>query len=88
MENSDSLDLSTTITFIKIFNTIAKNRELKRSDPKYQVFEDLFRKKYLDISCKVIEGDIGRGMSYYSKKHDLYIGGPVHLNSQYHIIDP
>jgi len=36
----------------------------------------------------MIDGSIGRGMSYYFRKYNLDIGGPVHSNSHYHIIEP
>jgi hypothetical protein len=86
MQSSDSLDLASTIIFIKVFNTLSRNNELIEEDQKYRVFYDLFYKKHLTASSKVIEAGPGRGMSYYSKKYDLSIGGSIPPNSRYFII--
>jgi hypothetical protein len=68
------------MVMIRLFNTIEEN---ELTDTKSKTFRDLFFPSAIGEAAKAIDAGIGKGMCYYSKKYDLYIGGSPHQNSQY-----
>lgn len=70
------------ITMIRLYNTITV---LHLTDKKSAKFINLFTPGYLGKAAKAINATISKGMSYYSKELDLYIGGKPHHNSQFNI---
>lgn len=85
-----SVNISTdeAIVMVRIFNTLNVYRDMRVKDApnNYGAFYEIFFKKYFFIIVKIIDGKIAKGMSYYSKKLNLYIGGLEHQNSQYYIL--
>lgn len=85
-----SVNISTdeAIVMVRIFNTLNIYRDMRVKDApnNYGAFYEIFFKKYFFIIVKIIDGKIAKGMSYYSKKFNIYIGGLEHQNSQYYIL--
>jgi len=77
---TETIDRDDFITMIRLYNTITV---LHLSDKKYTQFINLFVPDNLGKAAKVINATISKGMSYYSKEFDLYIGGKPHHNSQF-----
>jgi hypothetical protein len=84
MSSRDSATIQDFIEFIRLHNTIEINN-LENRKP-YSVFKELFTTKYLELTIAKLEATLSKGMSYYSRKYDLYIGGKPHVNSMYKIL--
>ncbi len=88
--DTSSVNISTdeAIVMVRIFNTLNVYREMrvKNAPNNYGAFYEIFFKKYFFKIVKIIDGKIAKGMSYYSKKFNLYVGGFEHQNSQYNIL--
>ncbi len=87
---TSSMYISTdeAIVMTRIFNTLNVYREMRVKDApnNYGAFYEIFFRKYFFKIVEIIDGKIAKGMSYYSKKFNLYIGGLEHQNSQYFIL--
>jgi hypothetical protein len=81
----DSKSLKDDIIFIRLINTIHFEKLIDISN-KYDSLNDLFFKKYLNKIVIITDAQISIGMSYYSKKYDLQIGGKKTKNNFYRII--
>ena len=81
----DSKSLKDDIIFIRVINTIHFERLIDKSN-KYDSLNNLFFKKYLNKIVDITDAKISIGMSYYSKKYDLQIGGKKTENNFYRII--
>jgi len=77
-----AIDRNDYIIMIRLYNTITV---LHLSNKKYTQFINLFVPDNLGKAAKEINATISKGMSYYSKELDLYIGGKPHHNSQFDI---
>jgi len=77
------------IQMVKILNTLSNNRMASQYPEKsfYKEFTANFYEHYIDESISTLNAKITTGMCYYSREHDIYIGGNInsdnHLNSQY-----
>lgn len=87
MDTNGSLNTIDLIVIVRIYNTLIE-RNLKDEKGIYQKFSRLFSAKYIEIAANNLEATVTKGMCYYSKKYDLYIGGKPHQNSMYIIIKP
>lgn len=85
--NNDTLSFEDIVIMIRLYNTITHDTLLNKSDGNYAGFTKVFMLQFAEVAAKRIEAYPTKGMAYYSKKYDLYIGGPPHANSQYYITD-
>ncbi len=77
MSNSDHLYM------VRLYNTLSVNSKFLSQD-KCSEFYHLYSDEILRVSVTVLEAKITKGWAYYSKKYNVYIGGPeFHANSQY-----
>lgn len=84
--SSDTLSIETAIDMVRICNTIAYSKTLNTNE-KYFNFISYFYSECLALVINKLEALPSRGLSYYSAKHNIYIGGSIHMNSKYCIID-
>lgn len=84
--SEDTISIELAIDMVRICNTIAYSKTLNANELYYN-FVKYFYTECIDIVAKKIEAIPSRGLSYYSKKYNLYIGGSIHMNSKYCIID-
>lgn len=75
------------ITLIRIDNTIGMN-EMTQESPENKKFCALFLSKYSEKAIYKLHAKLDLGMSYYSKKYNVYWGGIPHYNSIFRIIKP
>jgi hypothetical protein len=73
------------LLLIRVGNTIAFDH-LYESSTKCNELFTLFASKYMDTIVKLTDATISIGLSYYSKKYDLQIGGVKTKNNWYRII--
>ena len=85
MDSCDNLKIQDFIIIARIYNTIEMNN-LNDTKESYKIFINKFTSKYLNLVIKGLEATLTKGMCYYSKKYDLFIGGEPHNNSMYRII--
>ena len=74
------------VTMVRMFNTI----EMLPSDSMpeaLQRFRGIFWQEYLTQCVDQLGAKLTKGMGYYSKSHDLYIGGPDHRPSRFILIN-
>jgi hypothetical protein len=69
---TDAIGKDDFIPMIRLYNSIT---ELNLPGKKYDQFIGLFAPGYIGKAAKAINAKISRGMCYYSKELDLYIGG-------------
>jgi hypothetical protein len=72
------------IVLVKAANTIAFG-QLNESSRYCKELYDLFLFKYLNIIVKLTDAKLSKGLSYYSKKYDLLIGGGKYKTNYYRI---
>lgn len=70
------------ILSVRIHNTISMN-SLNLEALKYNSFDENFVNRYLDQTIKVLGAKVSKGLGFYSKKYDIFIGGPKHRNSYF-----
>lgn len=75
-------DSSFYIKFIRVINTIEKNNWFDNYGQVRKLFYD---RVYKEAIIK-LNGNIYKGGAIYCQDYDLFIGGPPHVNSQYHIV--
>lgn len=86
MQSTDSTykrDSSFYIKFIRVINTIEKNNWFDKYGDVRKLFYD---RVYKDAIVK-LNASFYKGGAFYCQDYDLYIGGPPHANSQYHIVE-
>ena len=71
---------------VRFYNSLTHDVVLPRNS-NLKIYTQLFFEKYSEQAVQKLKGVLTKGMAYYSKEYDLYIGGPRHTNSQYYIID-
>jgi hypothetical protein len=85
LEDNNEFTASDYISMTKIYNTLSINDSLL----KLKYFMDFYghyKNIYLFKCIEILEMHIGKGMCYYSKKYNIYIGGPLKPNnSQYNL---
>jgi len=86
MEMNDTMNIIDAIDMVRITNAIAYNRNILTADI-YNKYLHLFYGKYNLEAANLLKATLSRNMSLYSKKYNLYFGGPPHGNSRYFIID-
>ncbi len=86
MTNKEELTVDDHLTSVRILNTIQANK-LSDKDDRYEKYIELYRLEYMQQSVSKLEATLTKGMSWYSKKHDIYIGGKPHKNSQFGLED-
>jgi hypothetical protein len=76
MNNHNKFSIEESIIMVKVYNTM--HQELIVNDKKVVGFitdyKKMFLKEYMPQVNKQLECSYGKGMTVYSKKHDLYIG--------------
>jgi hypothetical protein len=85
MTKDSSFSVPEFIQLAKIWNTIPLFG-LEQKDDSFKTFNKLFFPKYVNEAASHLGALPDKGMSLYSKKYDLYIGGRPHENSHYKII--
>jgi hypothetical protein len=85
----ESVDLSVkkAIELVKISNTIQNNLEL-HNERKCDEFNYSFSHCCKTKVLRLLELQLTAGMSYYSKKYDLYLGAPISERDSYFEIEP
>ena len=78
--SSNNITREEFLIMIRLFNTIDV---FNLTGNRYKKFRNLFFPNYVDRASKSINAKLWKGMSYYSKEYDIYIGGRPHSNSQY-----
>ena len=84
MKANTSLTFDDYVTMVRIWNTI----ELQRLGPRdrdLQNYAKVFFSDYLERASKELNCVVSKGMSFYSPKYDLYIGGKPHPNSEFEL---
>lgn len=82
LKRENNINKDDFVTMIRLFNTI---EILHSSDLTYVKFRDLFFPNYIPKASKAINATLSKGMCYYSKEFNIYIGGKPHQNSQFFI---
>lgn len=72
--------------FVKVSNTIAFCWLEDKKEIYHELFY-LFNTKYVSKIVKVLNAVEWKGLSYYSRRYDLRIGGGKSRNNFYRIID-
>jgi hypothetical protein len=75
IENTEDYILS-----VRIANTLVIRGLLEESE-EYKFFYENFTEKFLMQTVNALGAKLSKGMSYYSRKYDLNIGGEAHSNS-------
>lgn len=82
LENN-TMRIDDAIVMVRLANSIPFNKDLPKND-NYENYSKLFFGKYSEAAAKLLEAGLSRGMAYYSKDYNIYIGGLPHLNSMYY----
>ena len=86
MQQEKAMTVQDAVDMVRLSNTISFDVKLQQNESCI-LYEKLFFEKYMEKAVEILNALPSIGMAYYSKNHDLYIGGIPHLNSKYHIID-
>jgi hypothetical protein len=70
------------ILSVRIYNTITLDRMINENE-RYKLFYDNFTTEYFPKTVEKLKASLSKGMTFYSKKYDLYIGGQRHANSAF-----
>jgi hypothetical protein len=70
------------ILSVRIYNTLVMNY-MTDSDDRYKIFYDFFSRQYLEKTLTELDASLSRGMAFYSKKYNIYIGGKRDANSMF-----
>lgn len=84
MKKEEAFEADDFITMTRIFNTITHSR-FPKSDKVYEEFAAAFFPAYVERIARLLGAVPTKGMALYSRTYDLYVGGPVHEHSQYHV---
>jgi hypothetical protein len=76
MDGHEEMSVLQVIKIVKVYNTLHLSEIA--NDEKYSKlateFKETFQKEYLNKIVKTLDCSYGKGMTIYSKKHDLYVG--------------
>lgn len=86
MTSKAGLGAEEHVTLVRLLNTIQSNK-LENKQEKFKKFTELYRLEYMSQSISTLEATLTKGMAWYSKAHDIYIGGKPHQNSQFKLDD-
>lgn len=84
--SNDTMKLEDAVDMVRIYNTISHNVSLLKEDNNSK-YVKLFFGKHSEEASHLLKALPTKGMAYYSKDYDLYIGGPPHTNSKYEIVE-
>jgi hypothetical protein len=84
IQQGDSFTDDDYIAMVKLFNTIGADR-LAAADPLFARYADAFFPAQVEPAARRLGAVATKGMALYSRRHDLYIGGPAHGPSRYRI---
>jgi hypothetical protein len=82
----DTLSIEAAIDMVRTCNTIAFSKTLNANEI-YLNFVRHFYSECIELVLSKLEAVPSRGLSYYSEKHNISIGGSIHMNSKYCILD-
>jgi len=83
--DTSAKEIKDYLLLIRVGNTIAFDH-LYDSSIKCNELFNLFASKYMDTIVKLTDATFSIGLSYYSQKYDLQIGGVKTKNNWYRII--
>jgi hypothetical protein len=86
MGANDEFGADDYVAMTRAFNTIEK-LHLAASDDLYQRFRQTYFPGYVQRASLALHALPTKGMALYSRERDIFIGGPVHQGSQYHLTD-
>ena len=69
------------ILSVRVYNTLTMNHMVNDNE-KHKQFCDFFTKK-LERTIRALRASISKGMGYYSKKYNIYLGGHPDANSMF-----
>ena len=78
----EKLNVQDFILMTRLYNTISINNEYL-NNANCKLFYNLYKEKIIHKCIEILDAKITKGMCYYSKKHDIYIGCKPHLNSHF-----
>jgi len=84
MANTADFSTDEHITLVRIWNTIQANK-LSDKQATFKRYTEQYRTTYMPQAIAKLEASLTKGMSWYSQKYDIYIGGIPHENSQYQL---
>jgi hypothetical protein len=70
------------ITMVRLFNTIETSFPNSTEEP-LKSYRDVFWNDYLTKCVSQLNAKLTKGMGYYAKEFDLYIGGPDAASSRF-----
>jgi hypothetical protein len=84
LNDTVNLNIQDIILWVRIYNTISFNQK-SGEKLEYMNFVQLFN---LNKNCVIqkLSAKISKGMGFYSKKYNIYLGGIPHYNSQFKIL--
>lgn len=76
MKEHVELSLGKVIVMVKVYNTLHIADVINSNENRMfaDEYKSLFKKDYLKDVMKFLECTYGKGMTIYSKRHDLYVG--------------
>jgi hypothetical protein len=84
MESGVELSTEDYVTMARLWNTILF-RHLDQDNELFRRYNTAFFPHYIERIANSLDAMVSKGMSYYSKTYDLYIGGKPHPNSIYRL---
>jgi len=85
LKKNCDLSISQMINVVRLYNTIIANPAMQ-TDVSNSEFIDLCIDRYLNKIIIGVDAKLTKGMGYYSKKYNLYLGGQLNYNSLFTII--
>ena len=73
------------ITMVRLYNTIGYCFS-DSSDATLKSFMDVYWNNYLQQCVSQLNAKLSKGMGFYSKEHNLYIGGPDDIGSRFVVL--
>ena len=80
----NNLELTEYIEMVMVYNTIEANKLFSKNQ-RFKEYAKLFQSQYLSEIISKLDARLTKGMAWYSQKHNLYIGGQPHQNSQFRL---
>lgn len=74
------------LQIVRVGNTIVFD-QMEDNNKSYNELYYLYGRKYMPTIAKVLDAEISIGLSFYSKKYDLLIGGRKTKNNFYRIVN-
>jgi len=84
IKDEKNLSISDYIEIVRIYNTVV-GLYLNACEDSFAQYMKATNPKYILLAKKALEAIPTKGMGYYSKKYDIFIGAKEHQNSQYYI---